>query len=260
MRIFQSDPIKKKGEIVGYQILIIDGEKQYSDTVENFKSDSGKDINTSVIYNDDEGLCVIGGEYKEYPNADFDGYINNIDTYIAAKAEREYVPPKEPTAEEKLQQQASETKAQLMEQKDNLLMAMLTGTDTAPVVANYAVMLTSVADDVAEKIPEVFPAWDGNGKQYKTGDRVQYNGVLYKVLQDHTSKSTWTPSDAPSLFSKVLTSTTGEPQEWQQPDSTNAYKIGDRVIYNGKTYESLIDNNVWSPTDYPAGWKEIIEE
>lgn len=259
MRIFQSDPIKKKGEIVGYQILIIDGEKQYSDTVENFKSDSGKDINTSVIYNDDEGLCVIGGEYKEYPNADFDGYINNIDTYIDAKIEREYVPPAEPTPEEKLQQQAAETKSKLIEQKDNLLMAMLTGTDTAPVVANYAVMLTSVDDSVAEKIPEVFPAWDGNSKDYKMGDRVQYNSVLYKVLQDHTSQSTWTPTDAPSLFAKVLTSTDGTPQEWQQPDSTNGYKTGDRVIYNGKIYESTIDNNVWSPADYPAGWKEIEE-
>ena len=259
MRIFQSDTIKKKGEIVGYQILIIDGEKQYTDTAENFKSDSGKDINTSVIYNDDEGLCVISGEYKEYPNADFDGYINNIDTYIAAKTEREYVPPAEPTPEEKLQQQAAETKSKLMEQKDTLLMAMLTGTDTAPVVANYAIMLTSVNDEVAEKIPEMFPAWDGSGKQYKIGDRVQYSGVLYKVLQDHTSQSTWTPTDALSLFAKVLTSSGGEPQEWQQPDSTNAYKIGDRVIYNGKIYESTIDNNVWSPEAYPAGWQEIEE-
>ena len=108
-----------------------------------------------------------------------------------------------------------------------------------------------------------FTGWneaaDGSGKAYKTGDRVQYSGVLYKVLQDHTSQSTWTPTDAPSLFAKVLTSTDGTPSEWQQPDSTNAYKIGDRVIYNGKIYESLIDNNVWSPADYPAGWKEIIE-
>ena len=85
MRIFQSDPIKKKGEIVGYQILIIDGEKQYSDTVENFKSDSGKDINTSVIYNDDEGICIINGEYKDYPNADFDGYIANVDKIYCRK-------------------------------------------------------------------------------------------------------------------------------------------------------------------------------
>ena len=32
---------------------------------------------------------------------------------------------------------------------------------------------------------------------------------------------------------------------------------GDKVKFNGKTYESLIDNNIWSPEAYPAGWKEI---
>lgn len=186
-------------------------------------------------------------------NADNQVYIKKADGTFEPK------PPYVPTQDELLQQQAAETKSKLMEQKDNLLMAMLTGTDTAPIVANYAVMLTSVNDEVAEKIPEVFPAWDGSGKEYKKDDRVQYNDVLYKVLQNHTSQSIWTPTDAPSLFSKVLTSTTGEPQEWQQPDSTNPYMKGDKVLFNGKVYESIIDNNVWSPTDYPAGWKEITE-
>lgn len=45
--------------------------------------------------------------------------------------------------------------------------------------------------------------------------------------------------------------------EWKQPDSTNPYMKGDKVTYNGKTYESVIDNNVWSPDTYPAGWKEF---
>ena len=34
---------------------------------------------------------------------------------------------------------------------------------------------------------------------------------------------------------------------------------GDKVRYNGKVYESLIDNNVWSPIGYPQGWKEVEE-
>ena len=248
-------------QIMKGEVLIINNDKQYNDTVENLKIDSGLSLENlnEVIYDSYQECCVVNKEFQDYPNADFDGYIASVDKYIAAKTEREYVPPAEPTAEEKLRQQAVETKSKLMEQKDNLLMAMLTGTDTTSIISNYAVMLTTVDDSVAEKIPEVFPTWDGNGKQYKTGDRVQYSDVLYKVLQDHTSQSTWTPTDAPSLFAKVLTSATGEPQEWQQPDSTNGYKTGDRVIYNGKVYESTIDNNVWSPVDYPAGWKEITE-
>ena len=248
-------------QIMKGEVLIINADKQYTDTVENFKIDSGLTLENlnEVIYDSYQECCVVNKEFQDYPNADFDGYIASVDKYIAAKTKREYVPPAEPTTEEKIQQQAAETKSKLMEQKDNLLMAMLTGTDTAPVVANYAVMLTAVDDSVAEKIPEMFPAWDGNGKQYKKDDRVQYEGVLYKVLQDHTSQQTWTPLDAPSLFAKVLTSTTGEPQEWEQPDSTNGYKVGDRVIFNGKIYESTVDNNVWSPGAYPVGWKEIIE-
>ena len=186
-------------------------------------------------------------------NVDNQVYIRNSDGTFKPK------PPYVPTAEELLEREASTTKTKMVSMKDDLLFAMLKGENTAPIISNYSVSLMSISDEVAEKIPEVFPIWDSNGKQYKVGDRVQYNDVLYKVLQDHTSQTTWTPSDAPSLFAKVLTSTTGEPQEWQQPDSTNGYKTGDRVIYNGKVYESTIDNNVWSPVDYPAGWKEITE-
>jgi len=35
----------------------------------------------------------------------------------------------------------------------------------------------------------------------------------------------------------------------------DAYAIGDRVTFEGATYESLIAANVWSPTAYPAGWE-----
>lgn len=116
----------------------------------------------------------------------------------------------------------------------------------------------SADDDTALTVPKLFPDWNSDSHAYKTGDRVMKDGVLYKVLQDHTSQESWKPADAPSLFAKVLTDETGDTiKEWVQPDSTNAYKIGDKVIYNGKTYESTIDSNVWSPTAYPTGWKEI---
>ena len=36
-----------------------------------------------------------------------------------------------------------------------------------------------------------------------------------------------------------------------------SYKKGDRVLFNGSVYESLIDGNAYSPTAYPAGWKLI---
>ena len=114
----------------------------------------------------------------------------------------------------------------------------------------------NLTDEQAVQVPLIFEAWQV-GVDYKVGKKLVYEEVLYKVLQDHTSQETWTPKDSPSLFARVLVDDGGAVLDWVQPDSTNPYMKGDRVKYDGKIYESLIDNNIWSPTDYPAGWVEI---
>ena len=116
----------------------------------------------------------------------------------------------------------------------------------------------TLTDAQALQVPMLFEEFNGNGVKYKAGKRITYEGVLYKVLQDHTSQEGWTPTTAPSLFAKVINETIdGSVPEFEQPDSTNPYMKGDKVIFNGKVYESLIDNNVYSPSEYPTGWKEI---
>ena len=48
--------------------------------------------------------------------------------------------------------------------------------------------------------------------------------------------------------------------EFVQPTGAHdAYNLGDRVSYNGKFYESVINGNVWSPDVYPDGWNEIAD-
>ena len=101
------------------------------------------------------------------------------------------------------------------------------------------------------------PKWSGNGVQYKAGQRVQDDGVLYTVLQTHTSQPDWKPADAPSLFAKVLIPDPTVIPEWEQPESTNPYAKGDKVMHNGKTWVSDIDGNVWEPGVY--GWTEVAE-
>lgn len=101
---------------------------------------------------------------------------------------------------------------------------------------------------------ELYPTWDGNGVSYTQGLRVRYDGVLYAVLQTHTSQPQWTPQDAPSLFARVLIPDPGEIPEWVQPDSTNPYMMGDKVRHNEKTWVSILDGNIWEPGVY--GWDE----
>lgn len=111
-------------------------------------------------------------------------------------------------------------------------------------------------DEMALEAPELFQNWQVD-KVYEVGARVRYENVLYKCLQSHTSQSTWTPADAPSLWTRVLVPDPEVISEWIQPDSTNPYMKGDKVTHNGKTWICNIDNNVWEPGVY--GWDEIIE-
>lgn len=116
----------------------------------------------------------------------------------------------------------------------------------------------SLPDADAIEAAELFPAW-AVGVAYSVGERVQYDGKLYKVVQAHTSQADWTPPTVPALFTEVAKP--GEIPVWKQPTGAqDAYNTGDKVWYpdvNTTVYESVIDSNVWSPNDYPQGWKVV---
>lgn len=93
--------------------------------------------------------------------------------------------------------------------------------------------------------------------EYKVGDIFNYEGKLYKVIQEHTSLENWIPSELPALYLSMMPE--GVIPEWVQPTGGHdAYNVGDKVIYEGRVYESLIDGNTWSPVDYPQGWEEAV--
>ena len=116
----------------------------------------------------------------------------------------------------------------------------------------------SLPDADAIEAAELFPAW-AVGLAYSVGERVQYDGKLYKVVQAHTSQADWTPDKTPALFAEVAAP--GEIPVWKQPTGAqDAYNKGNKVWYpdvNTTVYESVIDSNVWSPNDYPQGWKVV---
>ena len=120
------------------------------------------------------------------------------------------------------------------------------------------IVANQVVDDVvALSIKEFYDEWQ-EGVAYKVNQYVMYKEVLYKVLTEHNSQASWTPDVTASLYAKVLADPTGETiNEWVQPDSTNGYMKGDKVKYEGVVYVSLIDNNIWSPVAYPAGWQIV---
>ena len=109
-------------------------------------------------------------------------------------------------------------------------------------------------DTTALANTELFPEWKTD-TAYAADKRVRYEGILYRCLIAHTSQDAWTPTDAPSLWARVLIPDPDVLPEWVQPDSTNPYMAGDRVMHNDKKWESIIDYNIWEPGVY--GWDEI---
>ena len=119
-------------------------------------------------------------------------------------------------------------------------------------------------DEQAMEIATVYPEW-ASGVSYSIGTFVVYgiNGVgdpqLYKCVQAHTSQVDWPPDATPALWVAIGLAPDEVPV-WSRPTGAHdAYNIGDRVHYpdgDSPIYESLIDGNVYSPDEYPAGWKE----
>lgn len=104
----------------------------------------------------------------------------------------------------------------------------------------------------------MYDEWSAESVAYVLDDIRQYNGLLYRCVQAHTSQATWTPEDAPSLWTRIADPAQEWP-EWIQPTGAhNAYAKGAKVSHNGKHWISDVDANVWEPGVY--GWTEQAEE
>lgn len=211
---------------------LIDGVIKYAPT--NYLTENGKMI---LNFNTNTEVMLENG-FKEIinvvPSYDANTQVVTMDSYTeeATTITVNYAVTAKPL-----------TKEEQLENQKNLALTFFAET---------------LSDAQALQVPMLFDEFDGNGVAYEVGKRVLYNDILYKVIQAHTSQVDWTPATAPSLFAKVINETIdGSIPEFEQPGSTNPYMKGDKVIFNGKVYESLIDNNVYSPEAYPAGWKEV---
>ena len=104
-------------------------------------------------------------------------------------------------------------------------------------------------DEEAVEAPELFRKWN-NEHSYGKGQRVRYEGLLYRCLQSHDAQPGWNPVDAPNLWAGVIAL-----REWMQPGKENPYQKGERVIHSGKVWVSLYDNNSEEPG--VSGWEEV---
>ena len=122
---------------------------------------------------------------------------------------------------------------------------------------NIIASTTSLDDQIASETPELFGRLNGNGDLIKAGTRINWNGILKRASVDLWDIESNNPLNAPTL--------------WEDIEYKEGYRIIPEVITAGTSfskdemgwwkdslYTSLINNNVWTPDAYPAGW-EMVE-
>lgn len=112
----------------------------------------------------------------------------------------------------------------------------------------------SLSDAVISTAPEACQRMQYNGEKIGVGTRINWNGTVKRAAVDLWDTEQNNPDNAPTLWEGLN------------------YRDGIRIIPNPVTvglafakdelgwwgndlYKSLVDNNVYTPEEYPANWE-----
>lgn len=119
--------------------------------------------------------------------------------------------------------------------------------------AAFEKMRDGATDATASSCVDLFPSLKSAGDLVSAGTRIKWNGTIKRAAVDLWDTAENNPDNAPSL--------------WEDIDYREGYRVIPEIITSGTAfangergwwmddlYESTLDNNVWTPTAYPAGW------
>lgn len=128
--------------------------------------------------------------------------------------------------------------------------------ETQAFINAFLKMREALTDQQASLVTDLYPSLKSNGELVKAGTRIKWKGEVKKATVDLWDTVESNPDNAPSLWEsldykegyRIIPSTI---------TVTTAFSLGEYGWWNEVLYKSLIDNNVWTPAEYPAGW-EIV--
>ena len=111
-------------------------------------------------------------------------------------------------------------------------------------------------DKTASEAPTLFRCMKYDGGLIRAGTRINWHGTLKMAAVDLWDTEFSNPDNAPTLWQDIA---------YKQgiriiPNTitvTEAFAKGERGWWHDEVYESLIDANVYTPEQYPAGWALI---
>lgn len=135
------------------------------------------------------------------------------------------------TAEEVATMQEAAAKAENEEKRRPLSLG-----EVQEMMVRAQINTLAVDDATALRMVAYYPAWTA-GTAYAAGDRLVYNGDLYKVLQAHTSQDTWLPgAGTESLYARIDEQHDGSKYDPIPYSGNMALENGKYYSQGGKTY------------------------
>jgi hypothetical protein len=111
-------------------------------------------------------------------------------------------------------------------------------------------------DDIeASSLPEAFPSLKGDGEAIPAGTRINWKGKIRKAKLDLVDINESNPDNSPEKW-EIVSYKNGLRDIQDAIDSALSFAMGKLGVWNGEVYESLYDNNIWNPAQFPAGWKK----
>lgn len=117
-------------------------------------------------------------------------------------------------------------------------------------------ILNNASDQIRSEAVEIHDHWWINAI-YKVGDVIQYDGKLYRCNLAHTSQESWKPDVSPSLWTQIMYRD-GIRIIPEVIPSTQPFAKDEIGWWGDDLYKSLIDANVYTPEQYPAGWQKFV--
>lgn len=96
---------------------------------------------------------------------------------------------------------------------------------------------------------------------WPVGSPVVDENQVWLLLQPHNaSHYNSKPADLRALWGLAHTKIASQAKAYVAPYGTSGlYMLDECCVWTDeKVYRSLIDNNAYTPADYPAGWEEVI--
>ena len=131
----------------------------------------------------------------------------------------------------------------------------MTRSEAQKLITDIVKLREAATDTQASLAVSVYPTLKQDGSLIKSGTRINHNGMIIRAAVDLYDTETNSPENAPTLW-EALNYKDGYRIIPEVITVGTAFSKGELGWWNNELYESLVDSNVYTPSQYAPYWSK----